>query len=130
MSPPVLPTDQHKQHIDEHALLLSSPESLENGTIVPPTLQHIEEHINALRTVDPALLMLLGQTPLPPVPGMAALPTGTPPAPPGGTPGHQPGPAPAPPPNNGAGKQPQLPQQPHNPLTGQRATPSDGAIKS
>lgn len=127
--PPVLATDQHKQHIDEHALLLSSPESLENPKIVAPTLAHIQEHIDALRQVDPALLMLLGQTPLGPMPGMSPLPTGTPPAPPDGQPGHQPGPAPTPPPNNGAGKQPEQPKMPMNPMTGARASPQDGAIK-
>jgi hypothetical protein len=127
----VLATDTHKQDIDEHALLLSNPESRSNPAIVNNTLEHLQGHIDALRQTDPALLMLLGQTPLPPEPGMAALPTGTPPSPTQGTPGEQPGPAPVPPRNQGSnGKLPQQPQMPMNPLTGQRANPQDGAIKS
>lgn len=128
-NPPVLAVHKHRQHIEEHAAYLDGPEVLEDPKIGPAGLLHIQEHIQALRMTDPALLMLIGETPLGPVPFAAALPTGTPPAPPGGHPGQQPGPNPTPPPHQN-GKLPHLPQQPMNPLTGQRATTQDGAIKS
>lgn len=70
---PVLVTDKHLLHIEEHKTVLSDPESRKNPLIVQTTLDHIKEHINLLS--DPAnsvLLTLMGQTPLaqPPAPGM------------------------------------------------------------
>jgi hypothetical protein len=127
--PPVIAVHRHRQHIEEHTAYLDGPETLENPKIGPAGLAHIQQHITALRETDPALLMLIGETPLPPVPGMSPLPTGTPPSPTHGTPGEQPGPAPAPPTVGGPGKQPEQPQMPKNPLqNGQRWTPADGAI--
>lgn len=57
-------TDQHSLHISEHKTVLASPESREDQNVVDITLAHINDHINLLRTTDPALLMAVGQTPI------------------------------------------------------------------
>lgn len=61
-------TDDHDSHILEHASVLSSPEVRENpnSPTVANTLAHIQEHIQLLKTVDPALLAILKQQPIPP----------------------------------------------------------------
>jgi hypothetical protein len=56
-------TDSHIQHILKHRSVISDPSVRENPDIVGPTLMHINEHIMALRMVDPELLMILGQQP-------------------------------------------------------------------
>lgn len=60
-------TDQHLQHINEHKVILASPEARANPNSpqVVATLSHIQEHIQLLS--DPAnatLLTLLNQQPL------------------------------------------------------------------
>lgn len=127
--PNVLITDDHKMHLQRNKQVLDSPAARLNGKAADAVLAHLRQHINALRTTDPALLMALGQTPLPPLPGGTPLPTGTPPAPPapGGVPGAQPGPSPVPPPPHG-GELPKPPELPQNPLTGKQWTPQDGAL--
>lgn len=86
--PIVAVTDQHVQHIQEHATCMDSPEARRDPDIVRLVTQHIQDHINQLRTADPQLLQLLGQQPLPP--------PGAPPMPPEG--GPQGGPPPGQPP--------------------------------
>jgi hypothetical protein len=56
-------TDQHAQHILEHKTVLASPEVRmdPNSPIMKATLTHIQEHINFLKTADPALLQLIHQ---------------------------------------------------------------------
>jgi hypothetical protein len=54
-------TDDHKLHIMEHRCVLANPESRKDPGLVQRTLMHIQEHITQLQTVDPNLLMLLGQ---------------------------------------------------------------------
>jgi hypothetical protein len=126
--------DAHRDHILGHANELASPSARENPTAQEAGLAHIQEHITALRTVDPALLNLIGQTPLPPAPSPPVepgAPQGTPPGPqmPPGMPGAQPGPDPHPPmPPNGNGQLPRLPSMPTNPLTQRPASPTDGSI--
>lgn len=113
--PKMVVTDPHRDHILEHASVLSNPDARamtpEAQAVQEAVTAHIQEHIQALRTTDPGLLMLLGQAPLPP-PGMP--PTGAPPpGPPGpnaGPPG-PPGPMPPGPPPPGAGPHP--PGHPH-----------------
>jgi hypothetical protein len=64
-SVPVLITDKHMLHIDEHKSVLSNPASREDPLIVETTLNHIQEHLNML--MDPAnadTLIVLGQEPL------------------------------------------------------------------
>lgn len=87
--PPVTIVDNHKDHIDYHKGLLGDPSLRKDVGLIQRVTQHIQEHINQLRTGDPALLMLLGQQPLPPMPP-PGMPPGMPPQGPGGPPGPQP----------------------------------------
>jgi hypothetical protein len=132
INPPVLFTDQHKEHIETCLQLLDDPGVRGNEKITTAALAHVQAHLMALRTTDPALLAMRGQTPLPPLPDgsvptspAAASPAG--PADAGGVPGTQPGPDPVPP--QTGGKLPMLPNLPDNPLTGKTWTPQDGAIQ-
>ena len=62
--PPVTAIDNHKEHIDYHKGLLADPDLRKNPDLVARVMNHIQEHIDNLRNVDPDLLMLLGQQPL------------------------------------------------------------------
>lgn len=118
-SPSVLATDDHHEHIKRNKQVLDSPAARDNEAAAKAVLAHLQQHIQMLKTVDPELLMALGQTPLsPPAP---------PPEPPG-VPGAQPGPNPVPPPPPPTGAQPKAPTQPINPLTHKPWTPQDGAL--
>lgn len=105
-----LDIDQHTLHIKSHRSVLSDPSLREDPKFRQVVLEHINEHIQLLRTTDPSLLTLIGEHPLPPL-------GGTPPGPqaPGGPPPGQvqagpPGQGMAPP---GPPPQPPLPQMPH-----------------
>lgn len=65
-APKAVWTDQHKLHIMEHSSVLADPEFRENDDLVTLVSNHIQEHVNLLRTVDPDLLQLLDQQPLQP----------------------------------------------------------------
>lgn len=67
--------DQHSLHIAEHQAVISDPELRENPELVKNVLDHIQGHIDYLRTTDPAILQMIGEQPLPPSPG-AQLPPG------------------------------------------------------
>lgn len=73
-----LAIDQHMQHIKEHRGVLADPDLRTDAGLVQRTLNHINEHIELLRTIDPALLTIIGEQPLgpaggtPPAPGTAA----------------------------------------------------------
>ena len=56
--------DSHKEHILEHRNLISDPDLRQNQQLVKQVMDHIQEHIQLLRTVDPDLLLLTNQTPL------------------------------------------------------------------
>lgn len=56
--------DHHKAHIMEHKAVLADPDLRNDPDLVERTLKHIQEHIDLLRTVDPDLLMLIGEQPL------------------------------------------------------------------
>jgi hypothetical protein len=75
-------TDQHVQHIKEHATCLDSPEARANATIVSAVTAHINEHIRLLKETDPQTLVVLGQQPLPPSAPQGAVPPPPPAAPP------------------------------------------------
>lgn len=78
-------TDSHKKHIDSHRSILFDPDLRRDQDLVQRVTDHIQSHIQALRTTDPDLLILLGQQPLqppPPPPGQGP-PPGAPPMPPG-----------------------------------------------
>jgi len=105
--------DQHTEHIKQHRAVLADPTLRQDPKFRQAVLEHINEHIQLLRSVDPSLLTILGEHPLPPI-------NGTPPNPQnpnqaintsGGSPGSS-APmqgAPQPPPNPGM---PQLPKPP------------------
>lgn len=59
--------DAHQDHILAHRNILSDPDLRKDPDLVSRVLNHIQNHINALRTVDPDLLMLLKQQPLQPM---------------------------------------------------------------
>lgn len=70
----VLAIDEHRTHIIEHKAVLAHPELRKNPDLVRTVLEHIDQHIIALETTKPSLLMTLGQEPLPPP--QAPLPPG------------------------------------------------------
>jgi hypothetical protein len=63
-NPPVMITDAHAKHINEHKAVLSSPESRLDPKVVGATTAHIQEHISQLKSADPELLKILGQEPI------------------------------------------------------------------
>lgn len=102
---PVLVSDIHETHIQEHLAILSSPKVRANNAVTAAVLAHVAEHGRKWREIDSILLAATGQTPAPP-PGMPGMPQ--PPAGPGA--GVPPGPQ-----NNG----PQPPGRPPGPRPGQ-----------
>ncbi len=66
-SPLVSPMDSHKSHILEHRSVLADPELRKDTILIKNTLDHIEQHLNALSNTDPRLLQLIGETPIPPL---------------------------------------------------------------
>lgn len=66
-------TDNHPTHILEHSCVLDSPEARQNPQVVQATINHIQEHLNIAKGLDPALAQLLKQQsvfqPPPPPPG-------------------------------------------------------------
>ncbi len=108
---PALAIDKHQIHINSHKSILSDPDLRTDELLTRTVLDHINEHINLLRSTDPALLSLIGEQPLGPIGG------GTPP-PQQGTDANQ-----SAPPNPGlqeaagmppAPNQPSMPQVPAN----------------
>lgn len=65
-SVPVLAIDEHLEHIKQHRGILADPELRKDQNIAAIVLQHITDHIDALKNTDPNLLQLIGQQPLPP----------------------------------------------------------------
>lgn len=59
-------TDDHSLHIREHKSVLSDPDARLDPDLLNRTLAHIQEHIDALRTVNPDLLAIIGQQTLQP----------------------------------------------------------------
>lgn len=118
--PPVLAIDDHHNHIMEHRSVLADPDLRKDPKLVQTVLDHIQQHINALRTVDPAMLQLMGQQPLPPPPGGPAPNAPGPGAPQGaGVPPNNTPPPPGPngpltPPNQSVGPALQQAGQPMN----------------
>lgn len=66
---PVIVTDEHLIHIQEHKAVIASPEARRDPSILNSTLQHINEHLSILN--DPAMsqmLQALGQQSMAPMP--------------------------------------------------------------
>lgn len=116
-APLVSPTDKHSEHITEHKSILGDPDTRKDGNLVKTVMDHIEQHLKALRETDPDLLRLCGENPLPPVQAPGGNPQGPPPgAQMGGPPPPQQGPPPG---------QPAPPQGAlnHSPMAGMVAAP-------
>lgn len=64
----VIDIEPHSLHIKEHRDILSDPSLKEDPDLVTRVLNHVQEHINALKQVDPDLLMHIGEQPLTPQP--------------------------------------------------------------
>lgn len=132
-------TDAHKLHIHEHKVVIASPESRSNPQILQNTLMHIQEHITLLRTTDPGLLTMIGETPIAPMmppgmppggppPGMAGPPPGTAPPEPGGESPEQAPLLDATPPMQTEAEKVNMPNMPNNPLTGERFNVVSGGL--
>jgi len=80
-NPLVSPTDKHSEHITEHKSILADPDMRNQPELVKVVMDHLQDHLNALRNTDPDLLKLCGEVPLPPI-----MPPGAPPMGPGGPP--------------------------------------------
>jgi len=66
VSPPVMITDDHIAHIKQHKAVFNDPALRDNPELIAAATQHINEHIEALKTTDPNILVALGQQPIPP----------------------------------------------------------------
>lgn len=62
--------DAHRLHILQHRNIINDPELRNDINLVKSVQDHIQEHLDFLRNTDPALLQLIGENPLPPIPGM------------------------------------------------------------
>lgn len=60
-------TEPHSLHIREHRDVLSDPDLKNDPELVMRVQAHIQEHIDLLRTTDPATLQMLGEQPLAPL---------------------------------------------------------------
>jgi hypothetical protein len=56
-----LDIDQHSLHIREHRALLANLSARSNASVVRAVLAHIQQHIDALKMADPALLSQIGE---------------------------------------------------------------------
>lgn len=110
VNPLVSPTDKHSEHITEHKAILADPDMRNQSDLVKIVMDHLQDHINALRNTDPDLLKLCGETPLPPPQQQGGIPPNQPPQ------GQPQGPGP------GAPQPPQGALQ-HSPMSGMVAAP-------
>jgi hypothetical protein len=85
------PLDQHRMHIMEHRAVINDPELRENPELLANVQNHLQEHIDMLRNVDPDLLMLINEQPLQDPNATQQAPQQQPPQPgaPGGPMGNQ-----------------------------------------
>ena len=65
-------TEQHSLHIKEHKSILSDPDLKKDPELVQRVADHIQQHIDLLRTTDPDILMMFGEQPLGPAGGSPA----------------------------------------------------------
>lgn len=68
--PVVRALDKHSQHIRKHMEVSANPAVRLDDAVDAAVQEHIQGHIEALRTLDPALLQMIGETPLPSIPGV------------------------------------------------------------
>lgn len=69
-----LAIDEHLKHIKAHRGVLADPELRKDQRLTASVLNHINEHINFLREVDPSLLQIIGEQPLGPIGGSPTTP--------------------------------------------------------
>lgn len=72
--PVCLMLDNHGEHILEHKTVFSSPEARSNPQITQVGLDHIQEHIEFMRTMPPDLAAVITGQPLPPEAPPAPMP--------------------------------------------------------
>lgn len=108
---PVMFTDNHPEHINEHKAILSDPESRRDPQLVQSVLTHIQEHLDVWRNTDPSILQVLGIPPVPPPPEMGMPPEGEQGPPPQGGP-NQPPAGPGPQESENMPNQPDMPEMP------------------
>jgi len=65
-------SEKHSQHIMKHMELLNDAELKKDPLLSQIVLEHVQEHVNLLRTTDPSILSMIGEAPLPPAPAPAA----------------------------------------------------------
>lgn len=87
--PTVIAFDIHPEHINKHKAMAADPAIRDNPQILQVLLQHVQDHINTQKSLDPDLAAILGLQPLPsqmmPPPGPMG-PEGPPPGPGSGPP--------------------------------------------
>lgn len=106
----VIKIENHPLHVKEHSTLLYSPDAKGDPELVERVLGHIQQHLDQWRTMDPAMLAVLGIAPMP----MGQGPGMVPPQGPdqgGPPPGPESGPLPAP----GMDVDPNMPSMPNMP---------------
>lgn len=59
--------DAHKMHILEHRSVVADPDLRQSEEVKKAVSDHIQEHIDLLRIIDPDVLMLMGEQPLTPM---------------------------------------------------------------
>ncbi len=111
----VIMTDDHLAHIMEHKSVVASPDARTDPILVKNTLDHIQAHLNELKTQDPALMALLKQPMLGGGGGPPPPPTGQP-IEDGGASGQVLNPMN---PMEQQAAETNLPNMPNNPMTGQ-----------
>lgn len=67
-------TENHAQHVMEHAVLLSNPDAKRNPALVNLVLSHIQQHIDLAKSVPPELSDMLHFKSYSPPPGQAPSP--------------------------------------------------------
>ena len=82
--------ENHPLHIKEHTALLYSPNAKEDNQLVKNVLDHIQQHLDNWRQMDPAMLAVLGIPPMPLGQGPGMTPPQGPQQPPGPPPGPPP----------------------------------------
>ena len=67
-TPPVMAFDNHKEHILGHKRVSFDPNLRKDAALMERLTMHVQAHIDELRMADPAVLITLGQEPMPMVP--------------------------------------------------------------
>ena len=67
-SPQAVWSEKHSMHIKEHMEVLNDVELKKDPELAKIILDHVQEHVNLLRTTDPAILSMIGEVPLAPAP--------------------------------------------------------------